>query len=88
MIEMHTLRKLVTEQFFTEAHFEAMLQLVDRLHDAAAVGKLETATPLDARTVIGWLDDIIFTAEETIRELQAMSSQQEPADEFEGWSGN
>jgi len=87
MIEMHTLRKLVAEQFFTEAHLEAMLQMVDRLHDAAAVGRLETVTPMDARTLIGWLDDIIFTAEETIRELQAVSAQQ-IADEMEGWSGN
>jgi len=86
MIEMHNLRKLVVEQYFTEAHFEAFLQIVDRLHDASAVGKLETVSPLDARTIIGWLDDIIFTAEETIRELQEMSKQ--PADEAEGWSDN
>ncbi|KAB2902568.1 MAG: hypothetical protein F9K27_16405 [Anaerolineae bacterium] len=69
MIEMHT-RKFLTEQY-TEAHFEALLQLMDKLHDAATVNNVTAVSPLSAREIIGWLDDIIFTAEETIRELQA-----------------
>lgn len=70
MIEMHTLRKLLVEQY-TEAHFEALLQIMDQLHDAATVNNLSAISPLTARELIGWLDDIIFTAEETIRELEA-----------------
>jgi len=84
MIEMNTLHKLMVEKF-TEQHFEVMLQLVDRLHDAAAVDNLEAVTQMDVRTIIGWLDDIIFTAEETIRELQGTLH---PANLEREWSDN
>jgi gluconate kinase len=70
MIEMHTLRKLLVEKY-TEAHFEVLLQIMDQLHDAATVNNLAAITPLTTREMIGWLDDIIYTAEETIRELEA-----------------
>lgn len=66
---MQFLQHMLTEQY-TEDHFEALLQLIDRLHDAAAAGKLGEVSPMDAREIAGWLDDIIFTAEETLRELQ------------------
>lgn len=69
MIEMNTLRKLLVEKY-TDAHFEALLQIMDQLHDAATVNNLSAISPLTAREVIGWLDDIIYTAEETIRELE------------------
>jgi hypothetical protein len=84
MFEMQTLRKLMIEQF-SDAHFEAMLEMIDRLHDAAAVNNVASVSALDARTIIGWLDDIIFTAEETIRELQVASGQ---ANELKGWTEN
>ncbi len=67
---MQFFQHMLTEQY-TEDHFEALLQLIDRLHDAAAAGKLGEVSPMDAREIAGWLDDIIFTAEETLRELQA-----------------
>jgi len=83
MMDMQILQKMLTEQL-TEAHFEALLQVMDRLHDAAAVGELENMTAMDAREVQGWLDDIIFTAEEVVRELQATVRANEP----KGWSDN
>lgn len=69
MVEMQLLEKMMTEQF-TEIHFEALLGIMDQLHMAAAAGKLNKLSPMDVRDVIGWLDDIIYTAEETIRELE------------------
>jgi hypothetical protein len=83
MVDMQILHKMLNEKF-TEENFEALLRLMDCLHDAAAVGELHTVSPLDAREVIGWLDDIIFTAEEVIRELQ----EQESANEGNGFSTN
>jgi hypothetical protein len=83
MMDMQILQKMLTEQL-TEAHFEALLQVMDRLHDAATVGELESTTPMDAREVMGWLDDIIFTAEEVARELQATVRANEP----KTWSDN
>ena len=61
----------ILQALFTDTRFEAMFQSVDRLHDAAASGKLSEVTNLDKRQVIGWLRDIIYTANETIRELEA-----------------
>jgi len=43
MMDMQILQKMLTEQL-TEAHFEALLQVMDRLHDAAAIGELENMT--------------------------------------------
>ncbi|MBZ0308107.1 MAG: hypothetical protein K8I82_18720 [Anaerolineae bacterium] len=85
MIEMHT-RKFLTEQY-TEAHFEALLQLMDKLHDAATVNNVAAVSPLTPREIIGWLDDIIFTAEETIRELQA-NTHTVPAESAKVYSDN
>ena len=83
MMDMQILHKMLTEQL-TEAHFEALLHVMDRLHDAAAVGELDGMTSLEAREVLGWLDDIIFTAEEVVRELQVTLRTNEP----KGWSDN
>jgi hypothetical protein len=69
-MDMQNLNKLLMEHC-TEAHFEALLQMIDRLHDAAAADCLETVSPMDPREILGWLDDIIYTAEETMREIQA-----------------
>lgn len=69
MTDMHMLHKMLNE-LYTEAHFEALLQMMDRLHDAAAMGELEAVCMMDTREVMGWLDDIIYTAEETVRELR------------------
>ena len=84
MTNMHVLRKMMAEQY-TEAHFEAILQMIDRLHDAAALEDVQSVSLMDKRTIIGWLDDIIFTAEETIRELQ---ESRETVNELQGWSKN
>jgi hypothetical protein len=51
-------------------HFERMLAILDRLHDAAFKQELSKITTLDAEAVIGWLDDVMFVCEETIKELK------------------
>ncbi len=56
---------------YTDAGFERLFKQLDLLHDLASEGRLVEATPLRASDVIGWLEDIIFTAEETIREIDA-----------------
>ncbi len=83
MLDMRILEKIMTDQL-TEAHFEALLAIMDRLHDAAAVDQLAHVSTMDAQQILGWLDDIIFTAEETMRELQARQAQ----DETRAWSDN
>lgn len=52
-----------------EIQLESILQTLDRLHDAASEHELETVCSSDATTIKGWLEDIIFTAQEIISEL-------------------
>ena len=47
---------------------------LDQLHSAASEGQLHTVTTLSRRELIGWLRDVIYTAEETIREIDAHSA--------------
>lgn len=84
MVEMQILEKIMNAQL-TEAHFEALLEIVDRMHDAAAVDGMASVSTMDKREMIGWLDDIIYTAAETIRELE--DSLHSPTTE-KNWSDN
>ncbi len=60
----------ILQALFTDARFESIFNAMDRLHDAASSGKLAEVTNLSADEVIGWLQDIAYTANETIRELK------------------
>lgn len=53
-----------------DVHLETVLTTLDRLHDASAQGTVEAETNLESKQLIGWLEDIIFTAQETLKELQ------------------
>jgi hypothetical protein len=64
----------VLQALFTDIRFEAIFNAIDRLHDAAASGTLHELTNLPDQEVIGWLRDIIYTANETIRELEGQST--------------
>ncbi|MCS6870535.1 MAG: hypothetical protein NZ571_03675 [Anaerolineae bacterium] len=67
----------VYQTLFTEDRFAALFRTVDRLHDIVCEGKLAQVTTLSAEEVIGWLQDIGYTIQETIRELQAKESKHE-----------
>ncbi len=60
----------ILQALFTDIRFESIFNAVDRLHDAASSGKLAEVTNLSTDEVIGWLRDIAYTANETIRELE------------------
>ncbi len=60
----------ILQALYTDARFESIFNAIDRLHDAASNGKLTEVTNLSADEVIGWLQDIAYTANETIRELK------------------
>ncbi len=48
---------------------EALFVQLDRLHDYVAAGQLNTVTSLSRAELQGWLEDIIYTARETLDEL-------------------
>ena len=79
----------ILQALFTDVRFESIFNAVDRLHDAASSGGLETVTTLSRDEVIGWLRDIAYTAKETIHELEADADGGQPeshAANVEGWS--
>jgi len=60
----------ILQALFTQARFESIFNAVDRLHDAASAEKLSEVTNLTPEEVIGWLQDIVYTANETIQEIE------------------
>ena len=65
----------------TDAGLEAVFEVFDDLHDAASEGHLQELTALDNRELLGWLRELVFTAQETISEIEnrtARTARQEP----------
>ncbi len=60
----------ILQGLFTDVRFESIFNALDRLHDAASTGKLDEISNLSADEVMGWLRDIVYTANETMRELE------------------
>jgi len=69
--------------FMDASAFEGLHEVIDRLHDAASAGMLPDVTDLDPAEVIGWLQDLVFTANETIREIQSPTPE-DSLDEYLG----
>jgi hypothetical protein len=69
MLNKKLLPLQVLQSRLTEGHLDSILTTLDRLHDAAATDNLELHSALSAEQLVGWLEDIIYTAQETIREL-------------------
>jgi hypothetical protein len=60
----------ILQGLFTDVRFESIFNALDRLHDAASSGKLAEVSNLNSDEVMGWLRDIVYTANETMRELE------------------
>ena len=50
---------------------EEIFQRLDLLHDYASAGQLDEVTQLNRGELRGWLEELIFTARETLREMGA-----------------
>ncbi len=62
------LMERVRRDYSAEGMEELFLRL-DLLHDYASNGQLQDVTPLSRTELRGWLQDLIFTARETLREM-------------------
>lgn len=51
--------------------FEAVFTAIDRLHDALCDESLGHVSPLGPEQMVGWLEDIVYTAREAISEIRA-----------------
>lgn len=63
-----TLKEL--RQEYSAEGLEQLFLKLDRLHDYASQGQLSLISPLDSNELRGWLEELIFTARETIREME------------------
>lgn len=55
---------------FSDARMAALFEAFDDLHTAVSEGDLETITTLNKRELVGWLRELVYTAEETITEIE------------------
>lgn len=56
---------------YSVAWFEALFNALDDLHTDVCTGRFEVCSPLALDDAAGWLDDIIYTAQEAVSELRA-----------------
>lgn len=56
--------------YYDEAWFETIFVALDRLHDAASQECLTSVSPVAPADMVGWLEDIIYTAQEAIVEIR------------------
>jgi hypothetical protein len=63
----------------SDARMAAMFEVFDDLHTAATEGQLEAVTSLNNRELIGWLRELVFTAQETISEIECAKIGPQPA---------
>jgi hypothetical protein len=59
----------IRRDYSAEGMEELFLRL-DLLHDYAAAGRLHDATALSRAELRGWLEELIYTARETLREME------------------
>ena len=60
-----------SDKQFDDEWFEAMFVALDRLHDAVSTCQPDAVSPIAPMEIVGWLQDIIYTAQEAIVEIQA-----------------
>ncbi|MBI5671635.1 MAG: hypothetical protein HZC41_26885 [Chloroflexi bacterium] len=54
-----------------DSRLAAALEAIDDLHDAAAEGTLSSTTSLSKQELVCWLRDVVYTAQETIKEIES-----------------
>lgn len=58
---------------YNDARFASLFQALDELHTAASEDDLEVMTTLSKAELLGWLRDFVYTAQETITEIENKS---------------
>lgn len=62
---------------YNDARLADLFQALDTLHTAASEGRLNEISTLSTQELMGWLQEIAYTARETIGELQEDAGEQE-----------
>lgn len=72
---MSKLELVLNEQLhdaYSAKGMEELFLRLDRLHDYAAAGQLAQMTSLSRAELQGWLEELIYTARETLAEMGAV----------------
>ena len=64
-------RQLERTPAFDEQWLERVFTALDALHDALSAGCVAAVSPVEPDDMVGWLEDIIYTAQESIVEIRA-----------------
>ena len=54
-----------------DSRLVAALETIDDLHDAVTDGTLSSTTTMSNRELVCWLRDLMYTAQETINEIES-----------------
>jgi len=65
---------------YDDEWFEAVFTALDHLHDAVSVSLPGALSPVAPADMVGWLQDIVYTAQEAIAEIQARTPGADPAE--------
>lgn len=74
---MNVLELALTERIRRDYSAEGMEELflrLDLLHDYASAGQLSDVTSLSYAELRGWLEELIYTAQETLREMERIKN--------------
>jgi hypothetical protein len=63
---------------YNDQHMAELYDALDELHSAVCDNRLERITALNKRELVALLRDVIYTAQETIDELNQMDGWPEP----------
>jgi hypothetical protein len=67
---MGTIQQLNLQLLTNDARLESLGTMLDELHTAASEGSLQGLTPLNPTELVSWLRELIYTAQETIVEIE------------------
>lgn len=62
---------------YADEQITALYDVLDELHNAASEGDLQQMTTINEGELVGLLRDLIYTAQETIREIETRRNKRE-----------
>lgn len=70
--------QLNLQLLYNDGRLGNLLDTLDELHTAASEGRLRQITTVSDADLVGWLYELIYTAQETMAEIENHQEQHEP----------
>ena len=70
---MATQQRLQLQMIYNDARMSALFDVLDELHSAASAGAVRKLTTLSDAELKSWLREFVYTAQETIAEIESHS---------------